>query len=409
MLQRRTVSLPRWDPYRRSIRDLRQPSALKITIVTGFFLPVPAIMGGATERSWHVLAKAFAASGHSVTFISRRVPELQRYEFTDGIRHVRINGFNHSRRLAVNLVLDVLWGLKVATVLPTANVVVCNTVSLPVWLTFFRPLAGKVAVMVGRIPKGQIDFYGAVSRIYVPSAYVAGLVAARGFKKQVKVVGNPIEWSMLAAEPQRPADTLTIGFAGRLHPEKGIELLLRAAQRLSLRTGLPHWRILIVGPENVAEGGGGETWVASLKDYAAKELPGRVRWSAAEYDPAKLAAIYRSMDIFCYPSLADRGETFGVAVAEAMGAGCAVVVSSLRCFSDLVADGVTGLMFDHNADDRETQLEECLARVLSDAAFRKELAARGQAEARRFDFQVVAANILQDLSLLTGAERKKGQ
>jgi glycosyltransferase involved in cell wall biosynthesis len=382
---------------------------LKISIVTGFFLPVPAIRGGATERSWHVLAKAFAAAGHTVTFISRSVPELPRSEVKDGVSHVRISGYDHARRLSVNLFHDVLWGVKVALALPMADVVVCNTVSLPIWLSFLRPLTGKVAVMVGRIPKGQIDYYGAVSRIYVPSSYVADLVAARGFNDRVKVIGNPIEWSMLAAASHQRGTTMNIGFAGRLHPEKGIELLLRAAKRLSLRTDLPPWRISIIGPASIAEGGGGEAWVGTLKGYAERELGGRVSWLAPEYDPSRLAAVFGSMDIFCYPSLADRGETFGVSVAEAMASGCAVVVSSLRCFSELISDGRTGLMFDHSAADRERQLEERLALLLSDAALRKKIACCGQAKARQFDFPAVAANILDDLALLSGAEGKKQQ
>jgi glycosyltransferase involved in cell wall biosynthesis len=185
--------------------------------------------------------------------------------------------------------------------------------------------------------------------------------------------------------------------------------LLRAAKRLTLRKDLPPWRISIIGPASVVEGGGGEAWVGALKEYANRELEGRVTWLPAEYDPAKLAAVYGSMDIFCYPSLADRGETFGVSVAEAMAAGSAVVVSSLRCFSDLVADGDTGLMFAYHAPDREERLENCLARLVSDPAFRTAMASRGQAKAKDFDFPAVAANILQDLSLLAGAESEKGQ
>ncbi|HZZ19013.1 MAG TPA: glycosyltransferase family 4 protein [Opitutaceae bacterium] len=382
---------------------------MKISIVTGFFLPVPAIRGGATERSWHTLAKAFAAAGHSVAFISRSVPELPSDEIKDGMRHIRIRGFDHRKMLSLNLILDLLWGLKVAFFLPRGDVVICNTVSLPIWLRFFRPKCGKVAVMVGRIPKGQIDYYGDVSRIYVPSAYVGQLVAERGFERAVKVIGNPIDWSVLAAASGHRSQVLNIGFAGRLHPEKGIELLLKAAKRLSLRRDLAPWRLSIIGPSSVAEGGGGEEWVASMKEFAARELEQQVTWLPAEYDPAKLAAVYGTMDIFCYPSLADRGETFGISVAEAMAARCTLVVSSLPCFSDLIADGDTGLVFDHHAPDSEARLEDCLARLISDPALRTAMASRGQEWSRRFDFPVVAANILQDLSLLAGAGGQKRQ
>ena len=36
---------------------------MRITIVTGFFLPVPPVRGGSTEKIWHRLAREFAAAG----------------------------------------------------------------------------------------------------------------------------------------------------------------------------------------------------------------------------------------------------------------------------------------------------------------------------------------------------------
>jgi hypothetical protein len=76
--------------------------------VTGFFLPVPATHGGATERSWFGLASLFAAAGHSVSFVSRQAPGLAPNETINGVRNIRLPGFNHSRRLALNLALDLV-------------------------------------------------------------------------------------------------------------------------------------------------------------------------------------------------------------------------------------------------------------------------------------------------------------
>ena len=49
---------------------------MKITIVMGFFLPVPALAGGATEKIWLRLAGLMTAAGHEVTVVSRRWPGL---------------------------------------------------------------------------------------------------------------------------------------------------------------------------------------------------------------------------------------------------------------------------------------------------------------------------------------------
>ena len=44
---------------------------MKITILQGAFLPVPALRGGAIEKAWEALGQAFAEKGHVVTHVSR--------------------------------------------------------------------------------------------------------------------------------------------------------------------------------------------------------------------------------------------------------------------------------------------------------------------------------------------------
>jgi glycosyltransferase involved in cell wall biosynthesis len=382
---------------------------MRITIVTGFFLPVPALRGGATEKIWYGLARIFAAAGHSVTLVSRSWPGLERTETVDGVHHVRLPGFDHTGRLLFNVVLDLIWGFRVARALPPGDVVICNTVTLPVWLHLIRPSAGKVAAMVGRVPKGQVRFYWGVDRFYAPSSFVARKIASERASAQTLVTGYPIEWALLARSARHQAPPVTIGFVGRLHPEKGIDLLVRAACILAGRVGLPEWRLRLVGPASVKDGGGGEEWIGALRSRAETALRGRVDWQAPEYDPGRLAAVYGGIDVFCYPSLAENGETFGVSVAEAMAAGCAAVVSALECFKDLVADGQTGLVFDHTAAGADRLLADCIGRLVADAGLRNELALRGQQHVRRFDYAEVSRQILGDLALLTGtgAEKRK--
>jgi glycosyltransferase involved in cell wall biosynthesis len=375
--------------------------------VTGFFLPGPALRGGSTEKIWHGLARIFAAEGHSVTFVSRAWPGQAPAETVDGIHHIRVAGFDHRKHLAANLVLDLVWGFRVARVLPAGDVVICNTVTLPVWLHRVRPSAGKVAVVAGRRPRGQIGFYRSVARIYAPSSSVAARITAAWASERTRVSGNPIEWSLLARSASQASPPVTVGFVGRVHPEKGLALLVRAACRLADRKDLPEWRLRVVGPAGIKEGGGGLDWFSALQGEAAKALGGRVEWLEPEYDPERLACIYGRMEVFCYPSLAEKGETFGVSVAEAMAARCAVVVSALDCFSDLVTDGQTGLVFDHLAPDADRLLANCIGRLIANAGERKGLADRGQQHVRRFDYAEVSQRILEDLSDLTGAGTQK--
>jgi glycosyltransferase involved in cell wall biosynthesis len=382
---------------------------LRITIVTGFFLPVPAVKGGATEKIWFGLARKFAAEGHAVTFISRRWPGAPDDETREGITHVRVAGFDHTRHLSINLVLDFLWGLRVFPKLPDGDAVICNTVALPVWLRRMKPSAGAVCVMIGRTPKGQVPFYGSVERIYVPSSSIAAQVVSRSAASRTRVTGYPIDWATQARAAAQAGSPVTIGYVGRLHPEKGIGVFLAALKRLKRSSTTVQWRVKIVGPASVSEGGGGEGWVDAIRRDSSAFFGSQIEWLAPEYDPERLAKLYGSMDVFCYPSLAEKGETFGVAVAEAMAARCAVVVSNLACFSDLVVDGETGLVFDHNSADSEQRLSNCMELLVSDGARRREIAGRGQQRAKRFDYPEVSRNILSDLAFLTGTGAKKPQ
>jgi glycosyltransferase involved in cell wall biosynthesis len=377
---------------------------MRITIVTGFFLPVPAVQGGSTEKIWHRLAQEFAAAGHTVTFLSRAWPGFATRETSGGLTHVRLRGANHTRFLTLNLLLDFWWGLKVAWHLPAAEVVICNTVTLPVWLRRVKPSAGRVVAVLARMPKGHGRAYGGVDLLFSLSDAVTAKLRAENPRLAARIAPfpYPIDWALQAGAAHQSASAapLLIGYVGRIHPEKGLQLLLAAAAQLAERADLPAWRLSLVGPVSVAQGGGGEVFRDALVREFAPALRDRLAFSPPEFDAAKLAAQYGGMDVFCYPSLAEQGETFGVAVAEAMAAGCAVVVSDLACFQQLVRDGDTGLVFDHRGPDAAGRLAAALAKLLADAGLRRALAARGQAHARDYDYRESAQTVLAVLAAL---------
>ena len=376
---------------------------MKINIVMGFFLPVPAVAGGAMEKAWYRLGGAFAAAGHEVTLLSRRWPGFPVRERRDGLTLIRIPGFNHTRRLPLNLLLDGLWGLRVLRHLPRADVTACNTVSLPVHLPWLRPSAGRVVVVLGRMPKGQIRYYRRVARLVATSEAVAARVAREcpTLVARTRLFPNPIDWELHARAAAPRTGPVTIGYVGRLHPEKGIELLLRAAARLTLEPDLPAWRLVLRGPGDVGRGGGGEAYVASLQREFAGPLAGRVAWEPPVFDEAALARCYGQLEIFCYPSLAAQGEGLSVAPLEAMAAGAVPVLSRLDCYRDVLRERQNGFAFDHTAPTADVELAGVLARLLRDPALRRAAAAEAQADARRFDYGVVAGALLADFAQLT--------
>lgn len=385
---------------------------MRISIVMGFFLPVPPLAGGATEKIWFQLARTMAEAGHDITLVSRRWPGLPDHETSGTLTHLRVPGMNHTASLARNLVLDFIWGLRVARRLPPADVVICNTVSLPAYLRRLRPAAGRVAVVLGRMPKGQMRVYGAVDLVLATSPAVAAraLLEKPDLADRTHVFPNPIDWSRhahasnetLGHSQQGP---LTVGFVGRIHPEKGLDLLLAAAAQLvAQRPALPPWRLELVGPWTIPQGGAGEPYRDTLLATYGPKLGDRFSFRGPEFDADQLARRYAGMDIFCYPSLADQGETFGIAIAEAMAAGAAPVVSALTCFHELVRDGDTGLVFDHTAPDAVDRLADTLARLLLDSTLRRELAARAQAHAKQYDFAASARAVLALLAPLASGK-----
>jgi glycosyltransferase involved in cell wall biosynthesis len=371
---------------------------MKITIVMGFFLPVPPVAGGAVEKSWHRLTREFARRGHAVTLVSRRWLDWPAAETVDGVHYLRLSGFDHKKRLWQNLLCDFLWSWRVHLHLPDADIVLLNTISLACWLGPLRPRAGRIVVMPGRMPKGQFRLYRRPARILVPSSPVqeAVILEKPAFASLVRTIGYPIDWDSLSAPRTQANEVLTIGYVGRLHREKGVDMLAAALRHLE-SMDLPPWRAVICGPIDLVQGGSGEDYLQSLREGSSA----RVKFLGPIFEESELHALYRQFDLFCYPSLADRGETFGVAVAEAMAAGAVPVVSDLPCFRDFISPGINGLTFDATAPDAIAQLTTHLAALLRDTSRRKAMGVAAQKAVQPYDYGRYAESLLTDFAQLT--------
>lgn len=373
----------------------------------GFFLPVPPVRGGSTEKIWSRLARHFADAGHEVTLISRTWENWPRRESDRGLTILRLPGRDHTRRLWTNLLLDLWWSLKVLRHLPPGDIVVSNNVSLPIFCRALRPSAGRVAVVLGRMPKGQTRTYGNVDRVLATSQAVAAQARSENPRLAARTIifPNPIDWPLhqSARRPGEPGRPLTFGFVGRIHPEKGLEQLLAAAELLLARRDLPAWRGVVIGPSDVALGGGGPDYLATLGEFSARRLGGRVEFVAPIFDSADLARRYGEMDVFCYPTLAEKGEGLSIAPIEAMAAGAVPVLSRLDCYADLLRPEENGCYFNHRGAAPAQELADLLAALLLDPARRQRLSAAAQETARRYDYRESAGRLLADFAQLTGS------
>ena len=81
-----------------------------------------------------------------------------------------------------------------------------------------------------------------------------------------------------------------------------------------------------------------------------------IEWLGPIYKEQELLRHYQQASIFVYPSLAEQGETFGLAPLEAMACGAVPIVSDLACFRDFITTGLNGLVFNHRDADAASLL-----------------------------------------------------
>jgi glycosyltransferase involved in cell wall biosynthesis len=376
---------------------------MRITIVLGPFLPVPAVLGGAVEKVHLLLAGAYRDAGHDVTIISRRYKELPCEEIVDGIKYIRIRSSDRSSSLAVNLALDLRYALRVARHLPASDVTVTNSFSLPLVLP--RRRAGKIYVHVARFPKGQMALYRRADRLQAISRAVAAAIIeqAPGLAGRVASIGYPVPEAYFGGEPPR-ARHGTVLFVGRLAREKGVHLLVRAFILAMAKLGARDkagWKLRIVGPHEVTQGGDGADYLGELKALALPLGPA-CEFVGPVFGQEELVSEYHAASIFVYPSLAEKGEAFGLAALEAMASGCAVIVSDLRCFDDFIEQGVTGVKFDHRGAGPEWNLGSQLTRLIEAPETLERIARGGRSAAHRFKTPAIAAHMLDDFASLVG-------
>jgi glycosyltransferase involved in cell wall biosynthesis len=141
----------------------------------------------------------------------------------------------------------------------------------------------------------------------------ADAIADRGLHNPVAVHGIGLDLDRVVARVPRKAGQRTCLFLSRIHPKKGLPMLLHAWASLRPRD----WRLVIAGPD---EGG----HLAELQSLATRlEIVSEVDFIGPVYGDAKWRLLAQS-DLFILPS---HSENFGIVVAEAMAAGLPAIAT----------------------------------------------------------------------------------
>jgi len=138
-----------------------------------------------------------------------------------------------------------------------------------------------------------------------------------GFKQPVAIIPNGIDVEKY--DKRKASDLRTLLFLGRIHPQKGVNVLLTSWA--AVMDHFPQWRLQLVGTDRAY--GRVDGYLEQMKQLAAKLKLKRVEFVDPLYGKAKLMA-YREADLFVLPT---HSENFGVTVAEALAAGTPVIVT----------------------------------------------------------------------------------
>jgi starch synthase len=175
-------------------------------------------------------------------------------------------------------------------------------------------------------------------------------------------------------DPGRPS----VVFVGRVTRQKGLPVLLRAAQRLDAAAQL----VLCAGQ---ADTPGLQAEVTGLVDRLQASRDG-VILIPGMLAKAEVIQILSHATVFVCPS---EYEPLGIVNLEAMACGCAVVASAVGGIPEVVADGVTGLLV---PPGDEASLAEALNTLIRDPGQAAVLGARGRERAvAEFSWDSIAA------------------
>lgn len=184
-----------------------------------------------------------------------------------------------------------------------------------------------------------------------------------------------------------------VGFVGRMTPNKGVLLLLRAMR--SVWGWNPEVRFVFAGP------GAGrkreiDTFIESLSEWEKRRII-----VIDDFADVEKASLFDSFDVFALPST---GESFGIAYLEAWMCGKPVIGARIGPTQCVIDRGVDGLLVDpENPEDTARAVIE----ILSDPARGRQMGSCGRAKTiARFTWDKVVDRVERLYAELVYARQK---
>jgi glycosyltransferase involved in cell wall biosynthesis len=336
---------------------------MKVTLV------IYGLGGGGAERVMSIVANYWVTQGWEVTLIMLVAPNKPAFYPLDPrikLKSLAIAGSSANAIVAVgntwkrvrvlrreilasqpDVVISFMNAVNVYTVLACLRTQIPTIVSEHIYpgsndankiWQFIMKMTYRYADLVTVLTQNALPFYP----------------ARRGYR--AIVMPNPVTTPPPAAATVQLVAKPSLIAIGRLHPQKGFDLLLQAFARIQAK--YPDWQIVILGEGPMR--GELEALRSQLQLTDRVHMPGLVT-NVPEY--------LHQADLFVMPS---RFEGFPMALCEAMA--CGLPVLAADCLSgprDIIEDGVNGVLV--RTEDIDS-LAAGLEALMSDPTKRQQLA-----------------------------------
>jgi len=260
--------------------------------------------------------------------------------------------------------------------------------------THYVPFGAESLVEMAK--RLSVGYANLCDHVIAPSRYIAELIASRGVFTPTTVIPTGVD----VARYERgdgtgfrrrlgiPEGAFVVGHVGRLAPEKNLGLLAESVGVFMQRDRSAHFVVAGAGPSG-----------PGMKESLESAGVGERAHYAGQLDEPEVISAYHAMNVFAFSS---QSETQGIVVAEAMAAGVPVVALDAPAVSEVVEDGVNGVVV-RRADAGE--FADALARVAQlPAEHRAAFIGAARQTARRCSVDVCAEKSLAlYLDVLCGA------
>lgn len=234
---------------------------------------------------------------------------------------------------------------------------------------YMRPLAARI---FGRLD-GRIFVSEAVRDYithYFPGAY--------------RIIPNGIAVARFGAPAVKPLEKYDDGrpnilFVGRIEKRKGFRHLIRAYPYI--KAAVPAVRLLVVGAF-------GDEEKAPFVRYARAHRLRSIHF-IGYISREELPRYYRTATVFCAPSTGF--ESFGIVLLEAMATGLPIVASDIAGYRLVLTDRVEGRLV---PPEDAKAIADAVIELLQNPAERAAMSARGRATAARYDWPLIADQVL---------------